>query len=170
EWKDWVSIFIAFVAVGLTLWSAYLTRMHNRLSVKPSLKCTIKTRNINDEDFKISYVSTNAGPGFAHIDLFSIYIEGEQKLINPTFDEFAKWLSERSYSLFGSRKYSLILKPFNEFAILHPNQKQSLIEIVIINGNKDIKFVKELTSFINSIKVEVDYHSIYNQKFHYPIK
>src|SRR5688572_25280527 len=70
------AVFIALLALTVTIWQAALTRRHNRLSVRPHLRIDWL---VSDEgtDEKVSVVLSNNGLGPAIIKRFQWKIDGK---------------------------------------------------------------------------------------------
>jgi hypothetical protein len=80
-------LIVSICALGYTAYQAYLSREHNKLSVKPSLSTWSETSF--DEEIKcIVFEATlmNAGLGPAYIKSYEILID-EQPIYMPTFDD-----------------------------------------------------------------------------------
>ena len=64
---------VAVAAAGIALWSGYLTRKHNRLSVRPRLRISHRFRGSTDY-YGVRLI--NAGLGPAIVDGFSLSLDG----------------------------------------------------------------------------------------------
>ena len=56
-----VSLFIAILALGISVWSAHQTRVHNRLSVTPRLRISHRFRGASD-GYGVRVVNSGLGP------------------------------------------------------------------------------------------------------------
>lgn len=74
QWAETATIFIAVIALVVSVWSAYETRKHNRLSVKPSILVSgVFTDDLDQSGILVS----NNGSGPAFINKFEVYIDSK---------------------------------------------------------------------------------------------
>jgi hypothetical protein len=66
------AVLIAFSSLGVSIWQGFLTRKHNRLSVKPSLRVDRKTA-LNERP---GVILTNKGIETAVIKEITVYLDG----------------------------------------------------------------------------------------------
>ena len=79
---------IALSALAATFWQAYISRKHNKLSVKPYL--TTWTTTSSDGYVIVKIINNGVGP--AHIKSFSIFVDG-QKMIGENLEPHMKCLN-----------------------------------------------------------------------------
>lgn len=71
-WSTIATLIVAMCALGLTFWQGFITRQHNKLSVKPMLKFVMK-RELRFYELKLM----NCGVGPARIMTFQNYFDNE---------------------------------------------------------------------------------------------
>ena len=102
---DWIAIFIAVLALLITIWNIRQTRLHNRMSTRPIISFHV--------DFEIcSLTINNGGPGTAIILPANIYYNGKfvsnNKYINfSKFDDVINFNSEKDYIIRTGDHYVL---------------------------------------------------------------
>lgn len=70
--SNWVGVFISLVALCTAIYSSYQTRVHYRLSVRPSISLSF---NANDEG--AGWIRTVSGGGPAIINAFEVAVDGK---------------------------------------------------------------------------------------------
>ncbi len=66
---------IAICALGATFWQAYLSRRHNRLSVKPHIEISTGF-NFNQQEYFINILNNGIGP--ALITRIQLFVDGNE--------------------------------------------------------------------------------------------
>jgi len=143
---------IALCALVATIWQAYITRKHNRLSVRPILNFNVMTEN---SDFVLSLKNTGFGP--AIITDYQINFNDES--LGDNSDEIAINLSEElEIGSYNKRMYF----PGKGQAIA-PGEFYRLIKISKILQDDDDK--EKFKNDILWLEVKINYESIYSEKF-----
>src|SRR5687767_14553435 len=107
---------IAICAFIATFWQAYLSRKHNRLSVKPQLEIS-SGFNFNDQEYYINIL--NNGLGTALITKIQLVIDGEEidTQISEAFDEVVSEL----FHLYEYKQDHLII---SDTYMMKPNEEK----------------------------------------------
>lgn len=147
---------IALSALAATFWQAYISRKHNKLSVKPYL--TTWTTTSSDGYVIVKIINNGVGP--AHIKSFSIFVDG-QKMIGENLEPHIKCLniifSDYEFSWYGSYLGIDYMMPSNE--------QKDLIAIKFTGQKMPTRF--EVDHRAKRVQIVIDYESIYEQKFKY---
>jgi len=150
-----VSLFIAVLALGVSLWQGMVTRTHNRLSVRPRLQLLYNAYRDKPPGFYFK----NVGTGPAIIRKIEAYIDGKpvdvthgkilpECIINTLCTKYTKWKTQH-------------IAP--GFSIM-PGE-----ELLYFGIYSPIDSMKEEEEFSNKmLKVDfyVDFESIYNEQYH----
>ena len=148
------TIVIACIALGISIWQGWATRLHNKLSVKPLLDIT--TFYSETEPF-IGVVVENHGVGPAIIKDFIVYIDGQPAIVDSV--EAA------------DKVYNATLSIGNEINYWHPEGDSVLKQ----GGGKEIlwyrkedwttKGVEEFKETLSHLSFKFIYESIYREEF-----
>lgn len=158
---DYLSIVIAFLAIVLTTYTAYFTRKHNRLSVKPHLDC-LRSHFPDSCFLKIE----NSGLGTALItDMTFTYNNKKYKRIKDCYDDFLK--DNKQLNLFiDNEKTGLLSIEDNEGFALAAGKELFLIKIIPLKSEKlDWNEIKR--NFTDKLDLNIEYKSLYNIKYSY---
>ena len=151
---------IALCAFGATFWQAHISRVHNKLSVKPHLTLFIDNGQRGLE-FNITLQNNGVGPALltkfcinlnGH-EIQNTFLEEKHQLIkNELFPEFDSQLScfdieDKDYMMSAGDKIVLIRFTFN------------------VDRFPSINAINEAR---NKVKIQVEYESIYKEKFNLP--
>jgi len=72
DWAPWVAVFVSMLALGITIWQAWLSRTHNKLSVRPH----IAGHSSWTDDGLFKFIVRNDGLGPAIITAARAYRDG----------------------------------------------------------------------------------------------
>ena len=150
-------IFISMCALGLTIWQGYLTRKHNKLSVKPIID---SMQDSHGSSFKLSI--ENHGLGVALVSDIKYFLketEVSKTDFGLAFNEIISKIGGQNGKMgtFDISKDNLFpLKAGSDFTLLEA----------------DISLEAELVSqcrnlFMNHFTFEVDYTCLYGEKYNY---
>jgi hypothetical protein len=157
-WKliaDNSGIIIALCALVLTIWQAFLTRTHNKLTVKPYLT-TWSTMAGNEDFYQVDLMNNGVGP--ALIQSFRVYVDNQELLGTESdlIDTAIKMLFSQSgydsHNAFLSKGY-----------MMAANDRHELIKIKFSNPN--VPRVEEVENAYKRIRIVIEYVSIYNDKY-----
>jgi len=147
--------FIALCAFFVAIWQGYISRKHNRLSVRPKLD--IHTLCIDNEPIVIELRNYGLGP--AIVKDIKYEIGGN------------KFKSDKTDSLVNFTNY--FKQPINVGAIrfytIHDqtiiNQNNSISLLVFEDSHNDNTYIADICSKLNDLKIEVSYDCIYGNKY-----
>ena len=145
-WSTIATLIVAMCALGLTFWQGFITRQHNKLSVKPMLKFVMK-RELGFYELKLM----NCGVGPALIRTFQNYFDSqpvsEEALLQSVLDIMEP---ESNYNVCSNADCFVI--PVGEsITILKVDHKS--------NDNLELSKI-----FSQRYWASVGYCSIYNEK------
>ncbi len=151
---------IAFGVAITTIWQGFLTRRHNRLSVKPILIITRVT--VTGEKANILIKNTGVGP--AIICYIKFIVDGvviEQNLSEPTN-------AENRPANVVVKKIGLLTERYRLFEFfpqesLSVGEEQSLIQSM--DDINDAVNLTRIQKAFNRVSIEIEYESIYEEKF-----
>ncbi|MBL4561633.1 MAG: hypothetical protein JKX79_11690 [Labilibaculum sp.] len=148
-----LSCFIAMLALIFTIYQGYLTRKHNRLSVKPILSFESK-QSLNDNRYTCSVGNRGLGP--ALIDSISLYYKKE--LIgclndSEVWDKLEKKLNIDRIDLEG-------ISYTGRFPIKIDEDKILVALYYSLNRDKE----EQINKF-SQIEFQINYKSVYMEKF-----
>ena len=155
-----VRAIIALIALLIAVQQGCASRKHNKLSVQPYLCDHL---DLNSQDKTIQFRIINKGQGTAKISSFN-YLWDKQ-VINPTN------LEQKIKSIAGEEVISTIHSMGKGHA-LSKDEEVPTIYIKIPSQNHDQCDAKEKYDSIQSklllsLRLAIDYESIYKQKFQY---
>ncbi len=147
---------IALCALGTTFWQAYVSRQHNKLSVKPYL--TTWTHLQNDGASNIFTVDIlNNGVGPALIKSFQIYVDGQE--VKGKDDELVKKAFKILFPTYQSEPdYAYMSKGY----MMPPREKCHLVKAVFSTPIEVVE--KEVEHAKERVRVVVKYESIYQEQ------
>lgn len=147
---------IALCALAATFWQAYISRKHNKLSVKPYL--TTWTEATSDGYIIVKIINNGTGP--AHIKSFKIFADN-QKMVGENLEPHEKCLKlifpEYQFSWYGS---------YLGIDYMIPATEHKDLIAVKFTGEK-VPTRSEIDHRAKRVKIEIDYESIYEEKFKY---
>ena len=145
---------IALCALAITLWQAYVTREHNKLSVKPYI--TTWSHNQNQHGF-YSVDILNNGVGSALIKRFQIFVDGHE------IKGQALELVEKALGiLFSNYAYSSYKAYLSEGYMMAPKENRNLVKIQFLGPNFPSPL--EIEHATKRVRILIEYESIYKEK------
>ena len=147
---------IAMCAFVATFWQAYISRLHNKLSVKPYL--TTWTTTTSEGYIILKIINNGIGP--AHIKSFSIFVDGQRmsgENLEPHIKSLNIIFSDYEFSWYGSYLGVDYMMP--------SNQEKDLIAIKFTGQKTPTRL--EVDHRAKRVQIVIDYESIYEQKFKY---
>jgi hypothetical protein len=151
------SAIIALCALGLTLWQAYVSRQHNRLSVTPYLT----TWSHNDTDqHRYSVEILNNGIGPALINNFQVFVDGHQ-----VKGDDLELIKKSLKLLFPQYQYNAYNSYLSEGYMMAPKESRNLVMIQFFGPN--FPKPEEIEHSTKRVKILIEYESIYREKFKY---
>lgn len=149
------SAVVAFCALGLTVWQAFITRRHNKLSVRPHLTTWIRSDRTNHL-YQIDLLNNGIGPAF--ILSFQICVDGHaivgersepiEKALRVLFSQY-QFTSDQSFVGPG---YSMAAK-----------ESRTLVAVQF-HGDSLPKS-EEVDHCIKRARLRIVYSSIYDERF-----
>lgn len=147
-----VSITIAICAIAVAVSETYLTRKHNRLSVRPSLHFDIMH---SKGELRVSIKNKGLGP--AIIKSFRVFFNGEE-LVGSAYEIANEISDELEIAHFAPKVYI----PGSEQNFL-PNEELHILRIPdLVSDIEELSRVREALVYLN---VQVNYLSIYEESF-----
>jgi hypothetical protein len=147
---------IALCALVATFWQAYISRNHNKLSVKPYLTTWTET----SLDGYVIVKITNNGVGPAHIKSFKIFADN-QRMIGESLEPHIKCLTlifpEYQFDWYGS---------YLGVDYMMPSTEQKDLIAIKFTGDK-VPTRSEVDHRAKRVRIEIEYESIYKEKFKY---
>lgn len=150
---------IALCSLGLTIWQIIKSRRHDRLSVKPYLGT--ETTTASKQGLYHCRLSNN-GLGPAHIKRFEYYLNGE--LMNESKGGLEKILK----LIFPDLECEYQVGSIGAGQWLPPNSGINVVAIQF--KGKSLPSKKTVMDAFDRVDLEIDYESIYGEKFRFPLE
>jgi len=144
---------IALAVAVTTIWQGFLARQYNRLSVKPMLR--VDRITVSGENAKIVLRNTGVGP--AVIIRIKFFVDGVA--IEQSFSKVGE-LALQKIGLDTAHYRILEIFPKESFSA---GEQPALFESIDII--KDYMMAEEVRKAFKRLAVEVEYESIYKEKF-----
>lgn len=148
---------IALCALGLTIWQAYVTRLHNKLSVTPYL--TTWT-HIELDRFHYTVEILNNGIGPALIKNFQVFLDGHE-----VPGEDLEIMQKALKIIFPNYNHHANGSYLSEGYMMSPKESRSLVSLQFLGPNFPRK--EEIDHANKRVKVLIEYESIYKEKHVY---
>lgn len=150
-----VSVLIAVCAFIITVWQTWVTRKHNRLSVKPWLSTWVETNSI---PYSYEIRLNNIGIGPAIINSFDIYVDGH-KVEGSGLEPITKTV----HILFPTKSPTILYSSYlGKGGILGANAS---LRILLIQFTPENLPAPELMEHIQKrVKLVIRYTSIYKDE------
>jgi len=147
------SAIVAGSALIVTVWSAWATRRHHRLSVRPHIS---KLTEVETSGKKAGFVIVNSGLGPALIKSIRIFVDGEEHIIKRP-SHWKDLIDKLDLPMDGFKYYII-----GEKDAINAGSRELLLQIFFPTemSNHD-KILREL----QRIKVVINYESMYGEKF-----
>lgn len=156
-----LSLITAIAAVGIAVWQGYLTRKHNYLSSRPDL--TGGGIALPDENIIFKKAVKNSGLGPAIIGSIDVYFNDEP-VSDLTLEELLKRFVE-TYQLHGDFELAWFMLKGDQI-MLSPNEEITVLELIESNNDYTRSELYGIASdFINDIRIDIHYSSIYKEQF-----
>lgn len=147
-----VAVFIALLALGLTIWQAHMTRQHNYKSVKPLLSFE-RYRDPMDPGFGIYLINCGLGP--AIIIETKFFVDGKE--INK--DKINPWF--HVLNLLKINVPNIQTGFYENDSVISPGARSTLLTI---DKDTDPTIENQFKLAIPRIGIEIYYESIYGVK------
>lgn len=160
-----MAMFVALVTSGFTAYHAFLTRQHNRLSVKPNITTWIDEANA-DGYYTLSCDIKNNGIGPAIIRDYSVFYDGQKIGSNQNRKELETAIEEK----IGAQK-GIISKSISIFGKDYPfpaGAEHTLLKIQIASHAQFDK--NPYQEFVDKFDVNFEYECMYGKKFKHSSK
>lgn len=147
------SVAIALLTFLAMLYSNWIIRKHNRLSLRPYL-CTFlnEVHDLHKNPSTLEVELINAGSGVAIIKEYSFYYNGTQVKEEP--DKFIATLAKQN-----NIKANIRAETFEKFGI------QSQSKRIIFTCEVESARFKDFKKLVEDFNLIVEYESIYREKF-----
>ena len=142
---------IALCALGLTSYQAYLSRAHNRLSLKPHLtRFTHRSRNLGQGVLAFQVLNNGVGPAF--ITSFEILLDG-----NSVSD-----IDQALKEVLGVKKFnSTVATLGTDYSMLAGEKREILILAFRLEGGEELS---EIEGKLDRFDLVIEYQSVYGEK------
>ena len=156
HWTDYTALFVAVLALGLSVWSARETRIHDRLSVKPHIGISSEFDGTDEKNG--IYLNIN-GAGPAVITDFNVFIGGTEVKTDS--------LREASFIIKNQLNLDSIgLKiAFPRPGIYNPGEKHLIIGPARSITDLTLQDRGKLAANFSRLRFVVSYESLYEEKF-----
>lgn len=148
------SMVIAISALVLTVWQAYITRQHNKLSVSPYLTTWSHTDGGNGH-YSIEIMNNGIGP--ALIKAFQVFVDGVEIKGNES-----ELVEKATQKLFGGYEY----QSANCFSFHWAEKNKHKVFSIKFIGQRKLNY-QEYKQTIERARLVIEYESIYKDKFIY---
>ena len=148
--------FIALCAFFTTLWQGYLTRAHNKLSVKPSLNFD---QTLRHSGIDIKYTVKNSGLGPAIIKAFALIIDGKKYFVTTREDVY------RAFEILGVKleECAWNMQIFEEGSSIAVNDFFDLLSFP--NSIEDVELNQKLRDVLPRLDFHIEYECFYGNRF-----
>ena len=147
---------IAVCALILTIWQAFVTRRHNKLSVVPYL--TTWSNSGDKGLFRVDIINNGIGP--ALIQTFQVFVDGHE-IVGQDLEIIRKALK----ILFPNYVYNSYNSFLSQGYMMSPKESRCLLEIQF-TGNQ-FPTPEEIEHATKRTKIYIKYESIYKEKLIY---
>lgn len=157
---DVAALVVSLCALGLTVYQAYLSREHNRISVRPSLS-TFYDIDPAPDNPRITLVSIklkNSGLGPAVIKSFEILVEGEAVTVKSPDEMHRLVLKHLTGHIVEDRCRFVVL-------VKHYVMAQDASEEIALIAIRDITL--EQSEVLKKLALRVSFESAYGEPFTY---
>lgn len=157
---EWLALAVSVCAIALTIYQAYLSRQHNRLSVRPSLSTFVDTDPAPDNP-RITLISMklmNSGLGPAYIKSFEILVRGEAFTVK-TPDEMRVLVQKHFNGSLVDAPCRYVV--FGKHHVMAQGKQEEIAQIAV----RDITPAQ--TESLKDFALRVRYESAYGESFTY---
>lgn len=158
---DWITpeIIISTCALAFTAYQAHLSRVHNKLSVRPSLTTVVNTTT--DKNNNIAHEATliNAGLGPAYIKSFQVLIDNKHVNCKTPLEIHNSIVSNfKKYSFINNACYYMVLRKQAVVA----SDERIVIGTIVVKPSVDMNH-----DDFNKIHILIEYESAYGEGYIY---
>ena len=157
ECAEIATIFIAVLALFISVWSTYETRKHNRLSLKPHLSITSEFTSRESQNGVYLY---NNGHGPALIKTFSVYI-GENELNTSSPASFYNAIRKQ----LNFQKLAISVAVPKNGDVLKAGESHKILGPVELSSNLPEEQLLQLKEGLPRLRFVIKYESFYEEKF-----
>lgn len=151
----------ALCALGLTTYQASMTRMHNRVSVRPHL-ATFTERNLGDGFLDFTVTLTNNGLGPAFIDSYEVLVDGESVTIDDPVRLLAEVSNRIEVPLYPTANYMAVLR--KEY-VMGKDEERKIADVkILVDLSTDVDLLEQK---LRRVQIRLVYRSAYGEKFQY---
>ncbi len=154
-----VALIVSIMALGITVWQASLTRLHNRISVKPALCLEISNRyDPITKTFDMVFKLENCGGGPAFVTGYEVshgetYFSGKS---GKVLDDVYGYVCDRySGGTFGIASF----QPGNSVLKAGDSIKWMSFKMEKCGADK----VDDMVSWFQAFRLEITYRSLYGE-------
>ncbi|PPC84922.1 MAG: hypothetical protein CTY37_09235 [Methylotenera sp.] len=150
---------IALCALGATFWQGYLSRRHNRLSVKPHIEIAIGF-NFIQQEYYINMLNNGLGP--ALITKIQLLVDGVE-VDTQTSEVFCDVISEVFHLYRYKQNYLIISGSY----MMKPSEEKTFLKVEILDSLNSFPIIdsEEIHNVNSRLKVKIGYESMYGEKF-----
>jgi hypothetical protein len=150
---------IALCALVATFWQAYISRKHNRLSVKPHIEIA-RGFNFKQQEYFVNILNNGIGP--ALITKIQFFVDGHE--VNVQKSEVFNDIISEIFHLYRYKQHYLII---SDSYMMKPNEEKEFMKIELLGSIRKfpINNSDEIEQINSRINIEINYQSIYGEKF-----
>lgn len=168
-----VASIIALSALGITFWQGWLSRQHNKLSVRPHLIIHFAIDE-QKEGCLLRYTLTNEGLGTAVIKSYDLYLD-EQLLDISQPDTVSRMITQSFFDIFPLRPQQKIfttMKSWDKDEAVKAGNEYNLVKVFYGEQEMLAKNGDNLEKARNALHFRITYKSMYDEEFtlRHPIK
>ncbi len=150
---------IAICALVTTFLHAYISRRHNRLSVKPHLEIA-RRFSFKEQEFYIKILNNGIGPALLTktkllVDDVEVNVKKSEALRNVISELFHLYKYNQHYTIISD---SYMMKPNDEMILMKVELLDSLNTFPVTSTD-------EMEQLDSRIRVAISYESMYGEKF-----
>ena len=150
-------VFIAFFALGVSVWQWFSASKQNRLMVTPHIILTYET-DVDSQSFGVSIANNGVGP--AVINKCTLIVSGKELNSDEGIKEYLK------ECFAGSTDISVSLMSGYPYFLSTTKPKHTLLNVTIVKS--DMMNYEEVYQLLNKylelVRVDCDYSDIYGNK------
>lgn len=151
--RQYASAIIAVCAIILTMVQAWITRRHNRLSVRPCL-AQESHKSVSPQFGELTVRLVNKGIGPAIIDEFTVFLDGKPSEAN-----------EAVGNVLGDLKGTKTVSTMGLGSAISAGESKIILALQFPISSADD--VEQVMAKVNKLDLRVTYRSMYKEKFTY---
>ncbi|PTU65137.1 hypothetical protein DB032_09450 [Chromobacterium sp. Panama] len=150
---------VAILAMIATGWQAWLTRRHNKLSVRPALA---GWEELEEEELCYAFSLSNNGIGPAFIKSFLIFVDGKQ--VEGTGSTLVQKVSQLLFQGMSPRlgPWSVLVPGY----YMRADEKMPIVTVTFRTEHSSV-FHEVLRSARQRVRIIIKYESMYGESFTY---